>query len=309
MRVSAKRASAEKAMPRDRQLRVSAAQRQAGEHGPDHRHHHKHRRVTRHDHTLLLQTVQGRAAPRRLGRAFAGLSLGLFFATTLLAWNFAPDLRERTIHHIDTGVTSGLELLLGDSWRPEPTSYAEFAAQTLQVPQEVPGFPLDIRSAVRKVFLDKGTLDSARALRVADTLVDEAQKLGVDPLLLLAVIEVESKFDPRATSLRGARGLMQLMPDTRAWLIDRTPELWNETSKDDQLSPESNVRVGVHYFAHLARGFRGIEHVLQAYNCGPGRLVAILNGESVLPEESKYYADKVLRIHARLRREFQFAKL
>jgi soluble lytic murein transglycosylase-like protein len=233
----------------------------------------------------------------------------LFFATTLLAWNAAPDLRERTINKIDTHVTSGVEWLLGDTWRPEPTSYAEFAAQTLNVPQDVPGFPLDVRSAVRKVFLDKGTLDSARALLVADTLVDEAQKMGVDPLLLVAVIEVESKFDPRATSLRGARGLMQLMPDTRAWLIDRTPELWNETNKDDQLSPESNVRVGVHYFAHLARGFRRLEHVLQAYNCGPGRLVAILNGESVLPEESKYYADKVLRIHARLRREFHFAKL
>ena len=52
-----------------------------------------------------------------------------------------------------------------------------------------------------------------------------------------------------------------------------------------------------------------MDHVLQAYNCGPGRLVEILSGKAVLPEETKFYAERVQRIYSRLRRDFVYAKM
>ena len=155
----------------------------------------------------------------------------------------------------------------------------------------------------------KGTLIHSRGFQrtraywsMYDHHVQEAAQLHqVSPDLVKSIIAVESEFDQWAVSSKGARGLMQLMPDTRAWMIDRTPELWSETGKDDALSPESNVRVGVRYFAHLKKGFRRLDHVLQAYNCGPGRLVEILSGRAVLPEETKFYAQRVQRLHHILR--------
>lgn len=275
-------------------------------HGPELRHdHRRHKPALRTaDPALLVQNAPGRSAPRRALQVLAAATSAALIGTTLLAWSFAPALRERTLSSIDDRLTDGVNSLVADEWEPAPSSFHDFAEQTLQERPETPAYALDARDVARAVFSDRAKLPRDRALIVADTLVDEAQKVGVDPLLLLAVIDVESKFDHRATSYRGARGLMQLMPETRQWMIDRTPELWNEAGTDDSVTPESNVRVGVHYFAHLKRGFRTLEHVLQAYNCGPGRLVDILNGESELPEESKLYADRVLRIYSKLKRDY-----
>lgn len=78
---------------------------------------------------------------------------------------------------------------------------------------------------------------------------------GLDPWLVAAVVRVESNFRPLATSPRGARGLMQLLPETARWVSGRMGE---ERFFEDLLyDPETNVRLGTWYLADLLREFDG----------------------------------------------------
>lgn len=97
----------------------------------------------------------------------------------------------------------------------------------------------------------------------------EAAACGVDPLLLAAVIRRESGFETRAVSDRGARGLMQVMPATGAW-VAREMGL-GRFHPDLLFDPAYNVRVGCWYLAYLLRRFEGDPvAALAAYNGGEG---------------------------------------
>jgi soluble lytic murein transglycosylase len=102
--------------------------------------------------------------------------------------------------------------------------------------------------------------------RLLAAILRAARKNGLDPLLLAAVIQIESRFDPYAVSSVGARGLMQLMPTTADWLLDskqpmRPTALFN--------GPR-NVELGAAYLRRLMDGFDGdLSQALVAYNAGP----------------------------------------
>ena len=102
-------------------------------------------------------------------------------------------------------------------------------------------------------------------LRVMAAIVREARRNGLDPLLVAAVIQVESHFDPFAVSSVGACGLMQLMPPTAQALMPdrslRAPHLFN---------PVLNVELGTAYLSQLMGRFDGdLRRALIAYNAGP----------------------------------------
>jgi soluble lytic murein transglycosylase len=90
---------------------------------------------------------------------------------------------------------------------------------------------------------------------------------GLDPLLVGALIMAESDWNPRAFSRVGARGLMQLMPDTGRRMA---ASLGVAVSSDDQFfDPTLNVRLGVTYLGELSRRFEGrLPLVLASYNAG-----------------------------------------
>lgn len=98
-----------------------------------------------------------------------------------------------------------------------------------------------------------------------------AAAYGVDPLLVVAVIRVESKFEPNAVSRVGALGLMQLMPATAYWIA---PQLGiTDLTEEMILTPEINIRLGTWYLANLATEFNdNRELVLAAYNAGRGQV-------------------------------------
>lgn len=81
---------------------------------------------------------------------------------------------------------------------------------------------------------------------------------GIDPALLAAMISNESGFNPYATSGAGARGLMQLMPQTAASL-----------GVTDAYDPEQNVRAGARYLRALLDRFGTLQLAVAAYNAGP----------------------------------------
>jgi soluble lytic murein transglycosylase len=90
-----------------------------------------------------------------------------------------------------------------------------------------------------------------------------AQSAGLDPYLVAAVVREESSYYPRALSPVGARGLMQLMPDTMA-----PPKGARADHLDD---PAQNLRLGARFLAALLREFGDPRVALAAYNAGPKR--------------------------------------
>lgn len=101
-------------------------------------------------------------------------------------------------------------------------------------------------------------------------IAESAERHGLDPYLIAAVVKAESNFRPEAVSRAGAVGLMQLMPATAGWITER-PD-W-EGSKDPRLTdPGDNVQLGSYYLAYLVRRFGDEPTALAAYNAGHGNV-------------------------------------
>lgn len=118
----------------------------------------------------------------------------------------------------------------------------------------------------------------------------------VDPLLVLAIIKVESDFKPRATSNVGAIGLMQLMP-----IVVR--EVGNEVkvaSRNDLFDPYKNILLGIHYFTYLREKYRNnLQNTLMAYNIGPSALDELIVRQDEIPQG---YYQKVMKFYERFRK-------
>jgi soluble lytic murein transglycosylase-like protein len=110
-----------------------------------------------------------------------------------------------------------------------------------------------------------------------------AGRVGLPEPLIGAVLRAESGGDPRAVSRAGAMGLMQLMPAT-----------WAELRRDlglgaDPFQPADNLLAGATYLRRLYDRY-GLPGALAAYNAGPGRYEAYLNGRPLPLETRRYVA-------------------
>lgn len=122
-----------------------------------------------------------------------------------------------------------------------------------------------------------------------------AARNELDPDLLNGVIWVESRFQPRAQSPAGARGLMQLMPPTAAAMAK---ELGRPVAR--VYDPELNIEMGTRYLLHMLDRFDGDETLaLAAYNAGAGNVSKWMAEDGELPPRSLQYVENVQR--ARLR--------
>lgn len=114
----------------------------------------------------------------------------------------------------------------------------------------------------------------------------EASRLSLDPHLIHAIVTVESAFNRTAVSPKGARGLMQLMPNTgrRFGLVD-------------PFDPRDNIAAGSAYLKHLLSLFKGdLKLALAAYNAGEA---AVMKYNWNIPPylETQNYVAKVLRLY------------
>jgi len=142
-------------------------------------------------------------------------------------------------------------------------------------------------------------------LRLAAAISSEAAQAGLDPLFVLALIEVESGFDAEAVSRRGARGLMQLKPATFQREVER-----HRLDSADPADPVLNVRAGIRYYARLLHDFRqNHELALMAYNAGPQRISKLRREDGGIPDRFRAYPRRVNAELRRLRGERRMAAL
>src|SRR6185436_7306901 len=133
-----------------------------------------------------------------------------------------------------------------------------------------------INGAIRAEFF-------AESMPYGELIHQKAVKYNVDPALVAAVIEQESRFRPQAKSPVGARGLMQLMPRTGRWM-----------GAQNLYDPEQNVDAGVKYIKYLHQRFNGdLKKTIAAYNAGEGN---VQRYRGVPPfRETRTYVKKVLK--------------
>lgn len=121
----------------------------------------------------------------------------------------------------------------------------------------------------------------------ADTIRSASLEYGVDEAFLRAIIHAESAFNPRALSLKGAQGLMQLMPGTAV-----------DMGVLDAFNSDQNIRGGARYLSLLLHDFDGNERLAAAaYNAGPG---AVQRYKGVPPyAETQVYVERVATLRQR----------
>lgn len=102
---------------------------------------------------------------------------------------------------------------------------------------------------------------------LAQTVIDEAHRHGFDPVLLMAMIQTESSFNPEARGGVGEIGLMQILPDTGEWMAEKLGISWK--GEKTLLDPVLNVKIGAAFVAYLRDYFdKHARLYLAAYNMG-----------------------------------------
>jgi hypothetical protein len=171
----------------------------------------------------------------------------------------------RELSLFDTKWIATEEWLAADADQPEEKKHGLFFDEMKR-----------INESVRAAFF-------AEEIPFGELIWEKSKKYNVDPALVAAVIEQESRFKPRAKSHVGAKGLMQLMPRTGRWMGAR-----------DFYDPEQNVDAGVKYIAYLDKRFKGnTTKIIAAYNGGEGN---VMRYKGIPPfRETRTYVKKVMK--------------
>ena len=144
----------------------------------------------------------------------------------------------------------------------------------------------EINLSLNNVVLKPSYAIKIKQLPYNDEVLLAAKQTTIDPALIHAVIAVESKHNAKARSLKGAYGLMQLMPATAQRFNVR-----------DKQNTKQNILAGAQYLRELLTAFNGdINLSLAAYNAGPGAVYKY--GGHIPPyKETLEYVPKVLRFY------------
>ena len=153
--------------------------------------------------------------------------------------------------------------------------------------------PAAAANAVAPAAPARGGADAALRYAYREVVESAAGQSGVDPALLHAVISVESGYNAKAVSKRGASGLMQLMPETA-----------KRYGVTDVFNPAANVRAGARYLADLLKMFdNDLQLALAAYNAGEAAVIKF--GNRIPPyRETVEYVPKVVDFYRRFQSAF-----
>jgi soluble lytic murein transglycosylase-like protein len=180
-------------------------------------------------------------------------------------------------HRIE-GSSIVLSLRAGGEIVCEPSTIARIA------PDEVP-YP-EPEAEVPAAAPQPEAVAAASAVRYGDIIDRVAKEQNVDARLVRAVIQVESAYNERARSKKGAMGLMQLMPSTA-----------RQYSVSDPYDPQSNIEAGIKHLKSLLDRLPSLKLAIAAYNAGEAA-VQRFRGVPPYPETQDYVA-KVLKLLGR----------
>ena len=132
-------------------------------------------------------------------------------------------------------------------------------------------------------------------LRYENEITTSASAHGVDPYLVAAVIRSESSWDPEASSHQGARGLMQLMPETAQDMVAKGLVDGKRYSCENLEDPAINIEYGCAYLSYLMTYFNGAtDRAIAAHNAGMGNVDGwakqdeLLHNAITFPETQAY---------------------
>lgn len=206
------------------------------------------------------------------------VSVGL--AVPLVVYEHRIDV-DRVVTDFITPPMSSASLVPVSSPNFLPPSYADSASNRLAFLNPDPNLLKDLsdRRRARLAF-------SSGAIAYEDLIELTARQHQVSPILVKAVIQAESSFNPRAVSHRGAVGLMQVMPTTAKMM-----------GVYDPADPQKNIVAGVKYLKMLLEIFNDDERLaVAAYNCGPEALKRFNN--QIPPYiETRAFVEKVMNYY------------
>jgi soluble lytic murein transglycosylase len=186
-----------------------------------------------------------------------------------------------------------------------PSSMGQpMAAMRAAPPPPPPAVKHPIDPLAAHVLERMPALDVESASDLAGAVRAEAVAAALDPVLVMAVIGVESAWEPAAISERGARGLMQLRKVAQAG-EERDAGL----APGDVHDPVHNVRMGIRYLARMVDLFGDEDLGLIAYNAGPTRLSSYLQAVGEVPDSMWSYVRRVRREERKIRREMLRAEV
>ena len=139
-----------------------------------------------------------------------------------------------------------------------------------------------------KIMVTKPDVDRKLARKIAQAVAQYSKLYAQDPDLVLSIISVESRFNPEAVSVKGAVGLMQVMPQWKKVL----------GISEDLSDPETSIKVGLQILGFYTQMYKDPEVALTAYNRGPGPVdMALMNGRN----PGNGYAPKVMKTYKMLK--------
>jgi soluble lytic murein transglycosylase-like protein len=139
-----------------------------------------------------------------------------------------------------------------------------------------------------KIMIVKPDLDRDLAREIASNVHRYAKLYGHDADLVLAIIAVESNFNPNAVSHMGATGLMQVMPQWKKVLA----------ISDDLTEPETSIKYGLQIFGFYKQMYKKTDMALTAYNRGPGPVdMALMRGQN----PTNHYLPRVMAMYEKLK--------
>ncbi len=126
-------------------------------------------------------------------------------------------------------------------------------------------------------------LATVKKEELAEVIYDEATRHNHDPKFILAFIAIESSFQNRSVSERGAKGLMQIMPFVAESIAQ---EMGIEWRGDRTLfNPFLNIKMGIHYLSRLFTDFKDPELAVTAYNYGPTYIKGLIEKKGKVPQD------------------------
>ena len=206
---------------------------------------------------------------RSVGRRYATM----VFGASLAVGGVGIPLSIVDTTHTSTNAPSPGSLIPGSLLKPA----ADAPISEAQINAELEGMRDEVREEVFRSEVPFGSL-----------ILEQAKKNQLAPELVAAVVETESQYRPNAKSPVGARGLMQLMPKTGAWM-----------GAKNLADPEQNVTAGTKYLRYLNERFdNDPTKVIAAYNAGEGN---VRKFGGVPPfKETRNYVVKVNKSHEKL---------